>query len=102
MDQPKTVSFAAEPGPAALSMLEAIAQARRAFAGLSGAKIDAVVQCAADEEGSWRVVLDVIESPAKLGKNDLLCSYELRVTPQGRISGFQRLGRYHREDGHAP
>ena len=102
MDQPKTASFGTEPGPTALSMLEVIAQARRAFAGLNGSKIDAVAQCAADEDGSWRVVIDVIESPAKLGKNDLLCAYEIRVAPQGRIAGFQRLGRYHREEGQSP
>lgn len=91
-----------DPGPAPLAMLEVVAQARRAFAGLSGARIDAVAQCLAEEDGSWRVVLDVVESPAKLGHNDLLCSYEIRVASQGRIAGFQRLGRYHREEGPAP
>ncbi|MFQ6776892.1 gas vesicle protein GvpO [Cereibacter sphaeroides] len=99
MDQPKTLAFSAEPGQTALTMLEVIAVARRAFTTMNGGRIDAVANCAQTEGGDWRVVIDVIESAAKIGRNDLLCAYEIRVTPQGRVGGFQRLGRYHREEG---
>lgn len=98
MEQPKTAGFASENGQTGLTMLEVISQARRGFAAMNSGKIDAVAQCAQTENGDWRVVIDVVESAARMGRNDLLCAYEIHITPQGRIGGFQRIGRYHRED----
>ncbi|ARE42201.1 hypothetical protein RGUI_4060 [Rhodovulum sp. P5] len=99
MEQPKPGSFSTEGGAAAMSMVEIIALARRALTAMNGSPIDAVAQCEGEDDGSWRVVIDVVESPARMGNNDLLCAYEIRVSPQGKVAGFQRLGRYHREDG---
>ena len=84
-------------GPVAL--VEAIAIARRATAEMTGLPLDGISSSGRHGEGAWRIVVEVIESPARLGDNDLISMYEVLLTEQGELTGFSRLGRYHREDG---
>ena len=79
------------------SLVEAMSLARRTVAMFTELAVDAVPECAPDDDG-WRVVVDVVESAARLGDNDLIASYEVRITGSGDISGFQRIARYNRID----
>lgn len=80
-----------------LSLVEAMSLARRTVAMFTELAVDAVPECAPDGAG-WRVVVDVVEAPARLGDNDLIASYEVRVTEEGEVGGFQRTARYNRID----
>lgn len=83
-----------------LSMMDAIGLARSAIVSMTGLDVDAVVHCARSEtEGaSWAITLDVLESRARMGDNDLLSAYEVQFGPTGDLVHFERLRRYHRED----
>ena len=82
-------------------MIEAMSAARRSAALVLDLPVDAVASCVRAEEG-WQVVLDVIESAARMGDNDLLATYELRLSAGGEVTGFNRTGRYHRDDAAKP
>jgi hypothetical protein len=84
-------------GPVAL--IEAIAIARRCTAEMTGLPIDGISASGRHGDGGWRIVVEVIESPARLGDNDLISMHEVLLTDQGELTGFSRVGRYHREDG---
>lgn len=97
---PKT-EFKHSPTPAsapALSMREAMAQAKAAVADMTGLDADSVAQCRKDDSGVWSVTVDVIESMARMGDNDLLAAYEVQIDTEGELVQFNRLRRYHRED----
>lgn len=87
--------------PPAFSMLEAIKGAKDAVTSMTGLGVDTVAQCQRDEGDGWRISLDVIEIPARMGDNDLLATYEVQIGPGAELLGYTRLRRYHREDGSA-
>ncbi|MCK0094104.1 gas vesicle protein [Yoonia sp. F2084L] len=93
-DQFKT----AQSDDSALTMLEAIAAAKSAVNSMTGQDIDSIVQCSRSAETVWTVALDVIESLARMGDNDLLATYEVQIDAQANLIQFNRLRRYHRED----
>ena len=92
--------FSKPPSTSGLSMLDAIALARTAISSMTGLDVDAVVHCAkaATENSSWTITLDVVESRARMGDNDLLSAYEVQLNDAGDLLHFERLRRYHRED----
>lgn len=81
-------------------MMEAIGLARTAISSMTGLEVDAVVHCAksSTEGASWAITLDVVESRARMGDNDLLSAYEVQLDEAGDLLHFERLRRYHRED----
>lgn len=81
----------------AIGLVEAMSIARRSVAHFTEQKVDAVPACTKGEAG-WEVLVDVVESPARLGDNDLLSQYRVSVSPSGEVTGFARARRYHRED----
>lgn len=85
-------------GQSTLSVVAAIAVARSAVADLTGQPIDTVAHCARQGEGAWSVAIDVIESPARMGDNDLLATYEVEIDHAGALISYRRSRRYHRED----
>jgi hypothetical protein len=87
----------AAPAARALALPEAMSLARRSVALFTELTIDSVANCE-KAEGGWRVVVDVIEVPARMGDNDLIASYEVMVGADGEVGRFTRLGRYHRND----
>lgn len=80
------------------TMLDAMGQAKGAVAEMTGLKVDAVSRCVKEDDGSWAVTIDVVESAARMGDNDLLSAYELQLSPDLELLNFARLKRYHRED----
>lgn len=85
-----------------LSMAAAVRLAKAEIAGVSAAPVDAVARCDREGEGGWLVALDLIESPARMGENDLLARYELRLDKGGSVTSIERTARYRREDRNAP
>ncbi|MDX8348474.1 gas vesicle protein GvpO [Cognatiyoonia sp. IB215446] len=80
------------------SMLEAISAAKSAVSSMTGQSVDAIVECKRRDGNDWSVSIDVIESHARLGDNDLLATYLVEIGSSGEVVGFCRLRRYHRED----
>jgi len=81
-----------------MTLLEAITSAREAVKHLTGLPVDQVVQ-SGKWEGGWRIQVDVLESRARMGDNDLLATYEVLLDAGGELVGFNRIGRYNREAG---
>jgi hypothetical protein len=91
--------FSSKRRVAGVGPAEAIEAARRAIAATGHADIDAVAACEAGEDGGWRVEIEVVESHARMGDNELIAAFDVRVADTGEIRGFRRLRRYFREDG---
>lgn len=83
-----------------MGMMEAIGLARTAIGTMTGLDVDAVAHCTrSDADGvNWAITLDVVESRARMGDNDLLSAYEVQLDANGELVHFERLRRYHRED----
>lgn len=96
-----TAQFAEGGARKAPTMMAAMKAARAAVAELTGLPVDSVAQCLRDGDGPWRVTVDVIEVPARIGDNDLLATFEVLIGDEAEVQGFERRGRYHREDGGA-
>ena len=97
MDQPRAEEFRTERSGRAPDMAAALAIARRAIAAVSGAEVDAVSRCERAEDGAWTIDIETVESAARMGDNDLLAVFEVRVGADGGVGGFRRVRRYHRE-----
>ena len=95
--QPKA-QFGKKDGTSGLTILQAIAHAKEAVTTMTGLTIDSVVHCARGEDLNWAVSVDVVESFARMGDNDLLATYEVAIAPSGEMQSFARIKRYHRED----
>lgn len=69
--------------------------ARQHFCDLVEQPIDSVASCerAGDE---WRVVVEAVESRARLGDDDLLSVFELRMNEEGELVAYRRLGQRRR------
>ena len=81
-----------------LSMMDAIVQAKTAVATMTVLQFDQIARCERQTDGGWTVVIDVVESVARMGDNDLLASYEVRIDAEGEPVNVARTRRYHRED----
>jgi hypothetical protein len=79
-------------------MIDAIAAARSAVSGMTGQQIDSIAKCFRLENGSWAISVDVIESLARMGDNDLLATYDVEISTTAELVSYARLRRYHRED----
>ena len=90
---------AAPPPKPGLSMMEAIKAARAAVLEMTGIEADGITECEKDEAGGWKISVDVIESPARLGDNDLLATYAIQIGPDRELMRYSRIRRYHREGG---
>lgn len=97
MEHPPPEVFATKRS-GAIGPTEAIEAARRAMKATGHPEIDGVAACEVASDGAWRVEVEVIESHARMGDNDLLAAYDVRLGAAGEILGFRRLRRYYRED----
>ena len=79
-------------------MPEALTRAREALAMINPAPVDCVSSCELREDGTWLATIDVIESPARMGDNDLLSSYEMTLKSTGDLVDLKRTARFYRED----
>lgn len=94
-----TVPFQnSRPDAPRLSMMQAIAHAKAALATMTVLQFDSVGRCERQPEGRWTITLDLIESMARMGDNDLLATYEVDLDAEGEPLNMMRTRRYHRED----
>ena len=99
MEQPHPEVFSSKRTAPGFGPAEAIEAARRTMAATGHAAIDGVAACEIGEDGTWRVEIEVVESRARMGDNDLLAAYDIRLGDAGEVRSFRRLRRYFREDG---
>ncbi len=71
--------------------------AKEVIVELTDQPFDAIALCEA-VEGGWRIEVDVIESRARMGDDDLLTTYQLDMGVEGELRGYRRLGRRRRFD----
>lgn len=88
-----------EAGIAPISIAGAIQRAREEVVRLTDLKVDAVTRVHRLPDGGWTVVMDLVESIARMGDNDLLATYELELDTTGTLVAMSRLARYRRENG---
>lgn len=98
MSKPTGTTSFSEAGIGPLRLSGAIARAREEVARLSHAPVDAVTRSERLEDGGWLIVLDLLESPARLGDNDLLTTYEVALDAAGDPVRMERIARYKREE----
>ncbi|MEL6644567.1 MAG: gas vesicle protein GvpO [Pseudomonadota bacterium] len=101
MDHSASGTFISDRPRGAPGMAEAVALARRTVSGVTDLPFDSVSHCSRDADGTWTVVVDVIESPARLGDNDLVAAFEVAIDTRGDILSCSRTRRYRREEGDA-
>lgn len=63
------------------------------------AKEPEVVSRCERQDPNWKVMVEVIETKARIDDNDLLASYEVEIDPQGELVGYERVRRYKRAQG---
>lgn len=83
---------------ARLTMQAAIGIARDTVASMTVLSFDSVGRCERGADGGWVVQVDVIESVARMGDNDLLATFAVEIDAEGEPLQVNRLRRYHRED----
>lgn len=99
MKHEATVQFKSSgSGGVKLSMMGAIAQAKETVGAMTSLQVDSIARCTKSPEGDWEIAVDVIESVARMGDNDLLATYEVQIDKDGEMVNFNRTRRYHRED----
>ncbi len=98
MDMNHSETFRPEREGDGIGMTDAIKLARRAVAGLTDLPIDAVAHTERTAEGDWQIVIDVVESPARMGDNDLLAAFDVRLGGTGELLFCSRTHRYRREE----
>ena len=91
----KAPSMSAAPIP--MTTLKVTLAAKAAVQEISTFKADAVTRCE-QREGGWYVVVDVLESKARVGDNDLISTYELIMDSTAEVTAYKRLRRYYRTD----
>ena len=69
---------------------------------LTGLPVETVTGLDRDGDDVWRVMVEVLEVERVPNTMDVLASYEVRLSDDGEVLGFNRRRRYHRaaaEDG---
>jgi hypothetical protein len=69
---------------------------------LTGLPVETVTGLDRDGDDIWRVMVEVLEVERVPNTMDVLASYEVRLSDDGEVLGFNRRRRYHRaaaEDG---
>ena len=94
----QTKQAGSEADQPSLGMGEAIAMAKIEFDAINDFPIDQVIRSERTEDGGWAIVLEVIESPARMGENDFLAAFLLTLDPRGTLAGIERVDRYRREE----
>lgn len=97
MEQPASRHFTPRE-PAQLTISEVMARARAEIAGVTDLPVLSVIRTGRGPDGGWVVALELLETAARMGDNDLLTAYEIQFDAFGEVAGILRLARYHRED----
>ncbi|MGL4243552.1 MAG: gas vesicle protein GvpO [Beijerinckiaceae bacterium] len=80
-----------------MNTLKITVTAKAAVQEITGFKADAVTRCE-QRDGGWFAIVDVLESKARVGDNDLISTYELIMDAAGDVTSYKRLRRYYRTE----
>jgi hypothetical protein len=80
-----------------MNTLKVTLTAKDAVQAITGFKADAVTRCEPRDTG-WYAVVDVLESKARVGDNDLISTYELMMDANAEVTSYKRLRRYYRTE----
>ena len=70
--------------------------AREQVAELVGKEVEAVSGLHRDGDEDWVVIVEVLELERVPNTMDILASYEVKLSDDGEVLGFNRARRYHR------
>ncbi|MBB4200734.1 hypothetical protein CCR94_19275 [Rhodoblastus sphagnicola] len=80
-----------------MNTLQATRKAKETVVEITGKDAESVSRCERDDK-VWTIVLDIIESKARIADNDVIASYELILDLAGDLQRYMRLRRYRRAD----
>ncbi|WP_435154199.1 gas vesicle protein GvpO [Haladaptatus sp. DFWS20] len=63
---------------------------------LTGRPLDGVAEVQHEDEGGWRVVVEMVERSSIPDTQDILGRYVIRLDATGIVRGYSRAGRYRR------
>lgn len=78
------------------------ARAREELADMTGLEPEGVTALEREEDGAWRVTVEMLELSRVPETDDLLGSYEVELDGDGEMLGYRRLGRYARSQANQP
>ncbi|NSC20819.1 gas vesicle protein [Streptomyces albus subsp. chlorinus] len=70
--------------------------AREAIEALTGLEAETVSSVARDEDGGWKLQIEVVELRKIPDSVSMLGSYEMTLDAEGELTGYRRLRRYER------
>jgi hypothetical protein len=79
-----------------LSGREVVGRVRRELPELLGHPIESVLGFERDDDGGWRVTVQVVELSRIPHTTDVLGAYVVTVDGDGEVTGYQRARRFHR------
>lgn len=75
-------------------------RARRDLAEITGRRAESVTSLERQENGSWKVTVELLELSRVPETDDVLGSYEVEVGGDGELLGYRRVRRYARSQAH--
>lgn len=79
-----------------VSGAEVAQHARRELAEITGLKPQGVTALEQYDDGSWKVIVELLELSRVPETDDIIGSYEVEVDEDGQLLGYRRLRRYAR------
>jgi hypothetical protein len=71
-------------------------RARRQLSEMTGMEAESVSSLQRDEDGTWTVVVEVLELSRVPSTDDVIGSYEVELDEDGELIGYERIRRYPR------
>ena len=71
-------------------------RAREELADITGLEAEGVTALEQEDDGTWRVTVELLELSRVPETDDMLGSYEVELDEDGEIIGYRRLRRYAR------
>ncbi len=76
--------------------VEIAARAREELAEMTGLEAEGVTALEQEEDGAWRVTVEMLELSRVPETDDMLGSYEVELDEDGEMLGYRRVRRYSR------
>jgi transcriptional regulator with XRE-family HTH domain len=71
-------------------------RAREQLAEITGLEAESVSSLEQDDDGTWKVVVEVLELSRVPSTDDVIGSYEAELDEDGELLGYRRIRRYPR------
>jgi Gas vesicle synthesis protein GvpO len=71
-------------------------RARRQLAEITGMEPESVSSMRQDDDGTWKVIVEMLEVTRVPSTDDVIGSYEAELDENGELIGYERVRRYPR------